>query len=97
MKNLFLFALVAGALMPLAARADVVTAQMPPLVASEAKLGLASVTPFIVGLKEPQGLALYGEGIVVCDYGAGEVLAFKKTGTQKMVLASGLKGPSQIV
>ncbi len=59
---------------------------------------MATVTPFIGGLKEPQGLArdLNGD-IIVCDYGAGEVLRFSKAGEKIAVLATGLKSPSQIV
>lgn len=96
MKHLILTLALLSA--PLVARADeLVTAQAPPLLASAAKLNLANVTPFITGLKEPQGLAREGNGdIIVCDYGAGEVLRYSATGAKKAVLASELKGPSQI-
>ncbi len=83
-----------GALSPSIVRAQEapVTLEVPVPAAN-----LASVTPFIVGLKEPQGLLREGNNdILVCDYGAGEVLRFSATGEKKEVLATGLKGPSQI-
>ena len=95
MKKLLLTIALVGALAPSMARAqDAPTTLKVPVPATN----LASVTPFIVGLKEPQGLLRDSNGdVIVCDYGAGEVLRFSKTGANKAVLASDLKGPSQII
>ena len=104
MNKILLLLAVTGAFAP-----SVVRAQEAPIVVDDVPLAamaqaspMASVSVFIAGLKEPQGLELawdnYGSGeIIVCDYGAGEVLRFDKAGAKKEVLASGLKGPSQIV
>ncbi len=59
---------------------------------------MATVTPFISGLKEPQGLTFDAPGnLLVCDYGSGEILKFSPDGKRSGVLATGLKGPAQIV
>ena len=102
MKYLFLSLLLAGAVAPCSVRADeLVTRQAPPLIASQAKPGLATVMPYIVGLKEPQGMVLepagrFNSGLLVVDYGAGEVLRFNGVEPREVV-ARGLKGPSQVV
>lgn len=58
----------------------------------------ATVTPFITGLKEPQGLALDADrNLIVCDYGAGEILKFSLDGKPLGKLATDLRGPSAIV
>ncbi len=93
MKKYLLTIALLGALAPSIARAQ----DAPTTVAPFAEK-LATVTPFISGLKEPQGLILDSNGdVIVCDYGAGEVLRFSKAGAKQEALASGLKGPSQIV
>ena len=70
--------------------------KVPPMP-GDANPQMATVTPFITGLKEPQGLALDNNGdIIVCDYGAGEVLRFSATAGRKERIATGLKNPSQI-
>lgn len=93
MKKLLLTLALLGAIAPQIARADEPMVNQAPGVAA-----LATVTPFIEALKEPQGLALDNNGdIIVCDYVAGEVLRFSATGQKKEVLATGLKGPSQII
>lgn len=59
---------------------------------------LATATPFITDLKEPQGMALDGAGnLLVCDYGAGEILKFASDGKPLGKFAQGLKGPAAIV
>lgn len=58
---------------------------------------MATATPFITGLKEPQGMALDGNNLLVCDYGAGEILRFSRDGKPLGKFATGLKGPSAIV
>ena len=89
-----------GAVAPQFARAQdgaSITEKDVPVPVNEVKGQMAKVTPLIEGLKEPQGLALDGNGdILVCDTGAGEVLRFSATGQKKEVLASNLKSPSQI-
>ncbi len=58
---------------------------------------MAIVTPFITGLKEPQGMALDAQGnLLICDYGAGEILKFSPDGKASGKLATGLKGPSAL-
>ena len=58
----------------------------------------ATVTPFLTGLKEPQGMALnkYGN-ILVCDYGAGAILRFSQEGKPMGAVSTDLKGPAQMV
>jgi hypothetical protein len=78
------------------------TAQVPvtgaaPLPATAAAPKMATVTPFITGLKEAQGMALdFENNLLVCDYGAGEILKFARDGKALGKLAMGLKGPSAI-
>ncbi|HEX9996363.1 MAG TPA: hypothetical protein VGB45_04405 [Abditibacterium sp.] len=56
---------------------------------------LATATPFITGLKEPQGLALSQKGeILVADYKSGEILKFSRDGKPLGTFAKGLKSPA---
>ena len=99
MKNLLLTLALLGAVAPQIARAQegapIVVEDVP--VPTNSTEPMAKVTPLIEGLKEPQGLALDVNGdILVCDFGAGQVLRFGAKGEKKEVVASNLKGPSQI-
>lgn len=59
---------------------------------------LASKSLFLKGLEEPQGLALDKNGnLLLCEYGNGEILRYDLTGKLLGVVATGLKGPAQIV
>ncbi len=73
--------------------------QSTPAVAPQvAQAELATKTTFASGLKEPQGMAFDAKGnILICDYGAGQVLKYSRDGRRLGVLAEGLKSPSQIV
>ncbi len=56
---------------------------------------MATATPFLTGLKEPQGLALDKNGdILVADYKTGEILKFSRDGKPRGVFLKGLKSPS---
>jgi len=57
----------------------------------------AKKTEWLSGLKEPQGMAIYGKEILLADYGAGKVLRYSREGKLLGTLAEGLKSPSQIV
>lgn len=69
---------------------------IPPIGASPKPI-MATKSVFIAGLKEPQGMVFTGDELLVCDYGSGEILKFTKDGKSLGVLATGLKGPAQIV
>jgi sugar lactone lactonase YvrE len=59
---------------------------------------LAVKTVFASGLKEPQGMAFNARGnVLICDYGAGQVLEYSRDGRRLGVLAEDLQSPSQIV
>jgi DNA-binding beta-propeller fold protein YncE len=80
--------------------AQVAVENIAPLPATVATPQMATVTPFITGLKEPQGMVVDGIGnLFVCDYGAGKILVFSRTGRElgEMAPYSILKGPSAIV
>ena len=62
-----------------------------------AKAKLATKTQWLSGLKEPQGMAFYGQEILIADYDAGRVLRYSREGKLLGTLAQGLKSPSQIV
>ncbi len=98
MKHLFLTLALLGAAAPQLARAqnEPITVENVP-VPMDVAGAMATVTPLIEGLKEPQDLALDNNGdILVCDNGAGQVLRFSAMGEKKEIVASDLKGPSQI-
>lgn len=77
---------------PLSAKAQT---QAPALAAPTALA--ASKTVFLTDFKEPRGLALgYKDGILVADYGAGEIVEFNADGSNRHVYANGLQGPSDV-
>ena len=94
-----IFSLLLGlALASMPAMAQTAVTNVAPLPTTTTAPKLATVTPFITGLKEPQGLTLNAEGnLLVCDYGAGEILRFSVNGKPLINLARGLKGPAAIV
>lgn len=56
---------------------------------------MATATPFITGLGEPQGLALGQNGeILVADYKSGEITRFSRAGKPLGALVKGLKNPA---
>ncbi len=92
MKILPLFLGLALAAAPV--RAQVAAENLAPLPAAPK---MATVTPFITGLKEAQGMAFdTDKNLLICDYGAGEILKFSPDGKALGKFAEGLKGPSAI-
>ena len=60
----------------------------------------AKVTPFLIGLGDPQGLAFddYKDGsLMVADFVKGEVVDYDLEGKRLRVEANGLQGPMQLV
>lgn len=56
---------------------------------------MATVTPFITGLKEPQGLAFNQKGeLLVADYKSGEILKFSRDGKALGAFVKNLKSPA---
>ena len=55
---------------------------------------MATKTEFLTGLKEPQGLALRGNEILVADYKSGEILRFSREGKPLGALVKDLKSPA---
>lgn len=78
--------------------AQVAAQKLAPLpVVIESAKAMATVTPFISGLKEPQGLALSPQGdLLVADYQTGEILKFSLEGKPRGVLAAGLQSPAMM-
>jgi len=79
--------------------ADVTPAGGKPaaLVAAPPVAPLATKSEWLVGLAEPQGLALDKDGhILVAEYKGGRVAKYNRDGKRVGVLAEGLKGPAQI-
>lgn len=58
---------------------------------------MATVRPFITGLNEPLGMVLDAQkNLLVCNYGANEILKFSLDGKAQGTFATDLRGPTSI-
>ncbi len=68
-------------------------AETAPVVAPK----LAAKTVFAEGFGEPQGVLVEWDGsVILTDFKNGEVVRLDKSGKKIAILATGLKGPSQL-